>query len=76
MENCSTEKKCSGGMKGIKIIKMITAILVLLIGICMLVKHDIMTPPGHSGLAFILIGINLWISHCPLYKCLTKVCKK
>jgi len=75
MENCST-KTCSEGKKGIKIIKMITAILVLLIGVYMLVQNDISTPPGLSGLTFILIGINLWISHCPLYKCLTKACKK
>ncbi len=76
MEKCSTESKCSGGMKCHKIIKMISALLVLAIGICMLVKYDIMTPPGHSGLAFILIGINLWIPHCPFLKCLTKSCKK
>ena len=56
-----------------KIIQSVLAILVMLIGAYMFLNYSLPTPPAVSGIAFFLVGLSLWIPHCPIC---AKICKK
>ena len=51
-----------------KIIQMISSLVIIVIGIYMLVNFGCGTAPHLSGLAFLLIGLNLWMPHCLILK--------
>ncbi|MBR9702459.1 hypothetical protein GOV10_00340 [Candidatus Woesearchaeota archaeon] len=55
-----------------KVVSIISALIIVAIGIYMVASFAYPTPPFLSGIVFIVIAANLWLPHCPLYK---KFCK-
>ena len=51
-----------------RIIQMVLALSVIIIGITMFFSFDWPTPPAVSGLAFFFTGLYMWIPHCPICK--------
>lgn len=60
-----------------KFIGLVIGVFVLVIGVCMVVRFELHTPPFMSGLAFILIGFSMWLKNCMMldYFC-SKNCEK
>jgi len=56
-----------------KVLVQVLSVLVMIVGIYMFAMHAFMTPPSVSGVGFFLVGLALWIPHCPIC---AKICKK